>query len=278
MCTVQKGGVLQVCLRILVIFVRQISWVLTSDSCCLMAQITRHKSRWWITAGVWDFPEIQLPCQKCMVFPAPEARGLHLRPHSINSQHRFIAGWYLDDLSICDQLIRYHRDSPYQRQGIMTGSSNLDKSQKDSTDVTLEPSPLANTYIKLVHDVAREYVKLYPWAAKNMAPWGIIEPMGIQHYKPGQGYFAWHYERDNTNDRIARRHLVFMTYLNDVHDQGGTEFLHQNLITQPEKGLTLVWPADWTFTHRGVVSPTEDKYIVTGWFSSYTREQFEKSR
>ena len=34
----------------------------------------------------------------------------------------------------------------------------------------------------------------------------------------------------------------------------------------PRKGLTLIWPADWTHLHRGVVSPSEEKYIITGWF------------
>ncbi len=48
---------------------------------------------------------------------------------------------------------------------------------------------------------------------------------------------------------------------------GGTEFCHQNLIVQPKKGLTLIWPADWTFTHRGVPSPTQEKIITTGWFN-----------
>jgi len=33
--------------------------------------------------------------------------------------------------------------------------------------------------------------------------------------------------------------------------------------------LTLIWPTDWTFTHRGVPSLTEEKYIVTGWFNFY---------
>ena len=41
------------------------------------------------------------------------------------------------------------------------------------------------------------------------------------------------------------RHLVFMTYLNDVSDAGGTEFYHQGLVVQPVKGLTLLWPSDW---------------------------------
>ena len=58
-----------------------------------------------------------------------------------------------------------------------------------------------------------------------------------------------------------------MTYLNDVTDGGETEFFHQNLKITPEKGLTLIWGADWTFTHRGIPSPSQEKYIATGWFS-----------
>jgi hypothetical protein len=58
-----------------------------------------------------------------------------------------------------------------------------------------------------------------------------------------------------------------MTYLNTVTDQGGTEFLHQNLTVNAEQGKTLIWPADWTYTHRGVISPTQEKYIITGWFN-----------
>ena len=31
-----------------------------------------------------------------------------------------------------------------------------------------------------------------------------------------------------------------------------------------EKGLTVIWGTDWTFVHKGIVSPTETKYITTG--------------
>ena len=58
-----------------------------------------------------------------------------------------------------------------------------------------------------------------------------------------------------------------MTYLNDVTDKGYTEFWHQDLRFEPKKGLTLIWPADWTYTHRGVPSTTQEKYIITGWLS-----------
>ena len=34
-----------------------------------------------------------------------------------------------------------------------------------------------------------------------------------------------------------------------------------------EKGLTVIWPADWTFTHRGIKAKKEHKYIITGWIN-----------
>ena len=43
--------------------------------------------------------------------------------------------------------------------------------------------------------------------------------------------------------------LFFFSILVLLKKQGAT--------IQPVKGLTLIWPADWTFTHRGVPSPTQ---------------------
>ena len=59
-----------------------------------------------------------------------------------------------------------------------------------------------------------------------------------------------------------------MTYLNDVPD-GGTKFPSQSFIAPAEKGLTLIWPAEWTHAHVGQISPTNEKYIITGWYSFY---------
>ena len=56
-----------------------------------------------------------------------------------------------------------------------------------------------------------------------------------------------------------------MTYLNNVEDKGQTEFYYQKLNVKPEKGLTLIWPAEWTHTHRGNKVIKGTKYMITGW-------------
>ena len=57
-----------------------------------------------------------------------------------------------------------------------------------------------------------------------------------------------------------------MTYLNDVPD-GGTMFKYQKIITPAKKGSTVIWPAGFTHTHKGQISHTKEKFIVTGWWS-----------
>ena len=65
----------------------------------------------------------------------------------------------------------------------------------------------------------------------------------------------------NTLHRV----LAWMTYLNDVEDGGSTSFHHYDLDVKPEKGKTLIWPADWTHAHSGKVVNSGTKYIITGW-------------
>ena len=58
-----------------------------------------------------------------------------------------------------------------------------------------------------------------------------------------------------------------MTYLNTVTDEGGTHFVHQNRTINAVKGKTVIWPSDWPWTHKGLISQTQEKYIITGWYN-----------
>ena len=86
----------------------------------------------------------------------------------------------------------------------------------------------------------------------------------IQHYQPGSGYSVLHYERGHKG--VQDRQVVYMLYLNTVKDEGGTIFPHQKIVTNAIKGDLILWPADFTHPHAGIISETEHKYIATGWF------------
>jgi hypothetical protein len=92
----------------------------------------------------------------------------------------------------------------------------------------------------------------------------VLEGYNIQRYLPGEGFFNWHCENPgytNGGDRI----LAWMIYLNDL-EAGGTHFKSQNHTEKAEAGKFVMWPAFWTHFHKGQISETETKYIITGWY------------
>jgi len=90
----------------------------------------------------------------------------------------------------------------------------------------------------------------------------------MHHVKPHEGYHAFHPEVSSLES--SDRCLVWLCYLNDVENGGETEFLFQGRKIKPEMGKFLIWPAQWTHTHRGNPIYKGEKYYATGWFN-YTQ-------
>lgn len=194
------------------------------------------------------------------------------------SEPLFIAGWFLRDTSICDEIIDFWKSHPDQQRPGISGFQNdtgdrVRSDVKDSVDITVttqNPPPVLQKFAPQLQEVMNCYKEKFYYAGAYSA-FALMEPINIQYYKPGGGFKVWHTERTESHFPSVTRHLVFMTYLNDVTDQGETEFFYQKLKIKPQKGLTLIWPADWTYTHRGIPSPTEEKFVITGWYNFITR-------
>ena len=180
----------------------------------------------------------------------------------------FISGWFIDE-SICDEVIDFYREDNYfpVTPGL-SSSGQVNTKQKESLDKSIShvtKDPRLVSYFDALSEVIKLYTEKYIWCDITES-WTIVENVNIQWYPPNGGFKVFHFER---NGKLVsmNRHLVFMTYLNDVTDAGETEFYYQKLKVQPQKGLTLVWPVDWKHTHRGIPSPTQEKIIITGWYS-----------
>jgi hypothetical protein len=186
----------------------------------------------------------------------------------------FILSAYIEDLSLCDDIIHFYNNSLNKKPGKIydsTGIGVINSSVKESTDVSFEKNnPLWKKYVFQMQNLVLKYVEHFEWANNTSTKWSILENANIQHYKPNEGFKEWHFERSGGDLPIVHRFLVFMTYLNDVNDQGETEFYYQGYKVKPRKGLSLIWPSEWTHTHRGIPSPTQDKFIVTGWYSLFS--------
>ena len=202
---------------------------------------------------------------------------------------------YSIDKDLCKRLIEFFKSVPmgantpyYRKLKGQVGANQVIKSIKDSTDLTFSnklilrigdinilpqnaaASKAINDYVKALTACMIKFKVKYPYCIPDGSEVKLIEDVSLQHYKPKGGYHRYHFERSADFKPISTRHLVFMTYLNTVTDKGGTEFYHQEMTTNAIEGNTVIWSSDWTHTHRGVPSPTQDKYIITGWYNLVT--------
>jgi len=189
------------------------------------------------------------------------------------STETFIRSYNIPDVTLCDEIIKWFEDHP-EKQGTgvvqsREGKPIVNKDYKDGTCISVNDinyaytQPPLRSFLIWLWDCVNLYLEDFP-ELKNSC-FAMREGFNIQRFlPPSQGFKVFHHER--ISYQVCPRLLVFMLYLNDVEDKGGTEFKYYNHVEKAQRGKLLIWPTDFTHTHRGVVSPTEKKYIITGWY------------
>jgi hypothetical protein len=184
-----------------------------------------------------------------------------LHPH-------FVGAWHLPDPGLCDRIVEFFESHPeLQRVGQYASGHNPEF--KNSVDINVNPRDLElpshaaiAEYMRELNALYRDYLAMWPFLGTFLREVDIGD-FNIQRYKPGGHFALEHSER--TGMAGLHRVLVFMTYLNDVEAGGCTHFTHYGLDIKPERGKTLIWPAEWTHSHTGNVVEAGVKYIITGW-------------
>ena len=182
----------------------------------------------------------------------------------------FIGSWVIEPPSLCDELITYFEaHTGKQRIGITAGGRDLNI--KDRIDISIAPNEinlpgneLFKTYIDSLFTCYKDYLVQWPFL-EGMGKKFEIGKFNFGRYQKGQHFQRMHTERDSLKN--LHRALAWMTYLNDVDEGGETYFSHYDINIKPKKGLTIIWPAEWTHAHRGNILLGESKYMLTGWMS-----------
>ena len=183
-------------------------------------------------------------------------------------------------LEFCNGFVQTFEASEEKKPGTLYGPNGLDtKAGKKSTDITFDPhylekpewNPLLTNLITVLEKGLSDYLLRHKVAMDKMDACAISPHFNLQRYLPGEGFSSWHCERATI--KHSNRVLVWMVYLNTVTDRGETEFYHQHHFEHPVAGKLVIWPSDWMYLHRGIVSPTESKYILTGWFNQLDRPE-----
>ena len=187
-----------------------------------------------------------------------------------NLNPNFIGSWMISPLSICDELIAYFESNESKQKKGVTAKGEYAET-KNSIDISMLPNEIKlpgneafEQYFNSLFSCYQDYTTQWPFLTKfanNLQ----VGTFNLQRYQTGQHFGAIHTER--TSLTTLHRIFAWMTYLNDVdaEDGGSTFFSHYDLEIQPKKGLTLIWPAEWTHAHRGNLLHANSKYIITGW-------------
>jgi len=178
-------------------------------------------------------------------------------------QSDFIGEYQVNDSAVSELVHFWEQNKDNADMGRI--GFGYDENRKKSKELLITPDNLPEfTYYHELFYCLNHYIQEYQFA-NEVNKFSIFENTKVQYYDKGWGYYDYHCENEGYKS-TRKRHLVFMTYLNDVKD-GGTEFFYQQRTTNAERGKTVIWPSAWTHTHRGCVSEEQEKLIVTGWFS-----------
>jgi hypothetical protein len=170
----------------------------------------------------------------------------------------------------CQSVIDRFESDNRSNQGRISSGANLDI--KRSTDLKIsyftDWKEEDGVFFNALQDAMPEYQKYLDDTVPNR---GIVDIFfsdqiyddgyQIQRTKPGE-FYTWHHDALMENDGV--RVLTYIWYLNDIHEEGYTEFWDGTRV-QPKTGRMILFPSTWNYIHRGVSPKSETKYICTGW-------------
>ena len=173
----------------------------------------------------------------------------------------------------CDGVIDFFESNKERHFVGTTGATQIhDPKLKIDTEMGVDVKELVtesklNPVAKALQTACKEYVKNYSFLEKTQG-WMVDNTFKIQRYNPNEAYFAEHCENSGYMDGTMEKRLIaLMVYLNTVTEGGQTHFPTQNISFSPKAGDILMWPAYWTHPHHGMPSPSQVKYIITGWYN-----------
>lgn len=179
---------------------------------------------------------------------------------------------------ICDIIIAYFEEEEGRYKGVT--SQGLNEDVKNTMDFVIPNQEEETKWTKICEILTcqlQENITEYMKSLKShpnflsddyrflYAKYLSEDNYQIQKYKKGEGKYVYHEDSSIDWERQRYRVITFLWYLNDIEEGGETEILG-DILVKPERGKLLLFPACWTFPHRGKMPISSDKYIITGWF------------
>ena len=192
----------------------------------------------------------------------------------------------IDDVvskEFCEDVIsRFEQD---QRKGPGETVNGLNEKIKKSTDLAISATSLRSDWQDVIDKVGECVNEVLVKYQEHVDAEGLDRGFSIHKTINGvtiglpqiqkterDGFYTWHH------DSHLNRVFTYILYVNDVEEGigGTTEFLCGKTI-QPKAGKLVIFPATFTYTHRGTKLQERTKYIMTN-FIYYQEPLLEHPR
>ena len=173
--------------------------------------------------------------------------------------------------NVCEDIINRFEKDNRKGEGITT-SGKVQTELKKSLDLTITGLNEWKNIDEILFQSANKALNVYTNnldKETNIALWNEKSQDNgytIKKYTP-EDYFHWHVY-SKTNEGWTRT-IALIWYLNDVTEDGETEFKFDGTKIKPETGKLILFPACWTYPHRGISPKNSNKYIITSFISTY---------
>jgi len=175
---------------------------------------------------------------------------------------------------LCDEIILMYELENIKGPGLTI--SGVNKNIKDTTDMIIPPNDIKwlkieeFLYTELKNSIKEYFIFISNKASDKYKFFDDVDTLHndifmIQKYNKQEGKYIYHCDSNVECEHKRYRILTFLWYLNDVDIGGETEFWNGVYEIKPKKGKLIIFPACWSYPHRGKMPLSSDKYIITGW-------------
>jgi len=182
--------------------------------------------------------------------------------------NHFIGSWLMNEKNL-NEIIDFFNSSHESHTAGKVGNGNIDKTKKDCIELLINPREIEEKKLEFLKNFLSEikncfvdYTSQWDYLDSN---WNkmYIGSVLIQKFLASGHHTEYHCDRQNINS--SHKSLSWITFLNNIEENEGLmDFKYFECSIKPKKGLTLMWPSDWTHLHRQNLLKSQDKFIIKG--------------
>jgi len=186
------------------------------------------------------------------------------------SKNSFVGIWKLENDNLLKKIIEFFNlNHENHKQGTLA-LGKVDKSKKDLLEMSINPKQIKENNIEIFKEYINNLVDCYN---DYQEQWGFIKnwkriyigPFKIEKHLISGHHLESNCDRQNINS--SHKILSWITFLNDIDDdEGNLVFNYLNVAIKPKKGMTLIFPSDWTHLHQQNIMKNNEKFTIRGSF------------